>query len=131
MVYQCLADATVLLHLAFVGFVVLGGLLVLRRRRWAWLHLPAWAWGTYIEISHGLCPLTPLEKSLRASAGQAGYGGGFIEHYLLRLLYPPGLQPWQQTLLAAVLLGTNAVLYAFAFGRRAGSGDTAAMRKRA
>lgn len=88
------ADAVALLHGAFVLFVVVGGLLVWRCwPRLAWLHLPAIAWGALIEFTGGICPLTPLEQHLRQVIGQAGYAGGFIDHYLWTLLYPAGLTP--------------------------------------
>ena len=118
MSYRLAADAVVVFHLAFIVFAVLGGWLLLWQRRLAWLHLPAWAWAVWIELSHGICPLTPLEKSLRAQAGQAGYAGGFIDHYLLPVIYPPGLQPWHQLVLAAILRVMNAALYLAAYRRR-------------
>ena len=89
--YRLLADAVLIVHLAFIAFVVLGGLLVLRWPRIAWLHLPAVAWGAWIEFSGGICPLTPLEVGLRARGGEAAYSGGFIEHYVTGLIYPEGL----------------------------------------
>jgi len=87
MAFSLLAAAVVLIHGAFVLFAVLGGLLVLWRRRWAWLHLPALLWAAYIELTGGICPLTPLENRLRVLAGEAGYPGDFIGQYLLPLLY--------------------------------------------
>jgi hypothetical protein len=111
------ADAVVVFHLLFIGFAILGGWLVLVRPRWAWLHLPVWAWGVWIEVSHGICPLTPLENLLRRRAGEAGYAGGFIDHYLIPLIYPPGLQPQHQLLLGTGLLGMNLSLYAIALLR--------------
>ena len=116
------ANAVVVFHLGFILFVIFGGWLVLFRWRWAWVHVPAWAWGVWIEVSHRICPLTPLENGLRARAGEAGYGGGFIDHYLVPLIYPPGLQPRQQLYLAAGLLGMNAALYLAAFMRRRKTG---------
>ncbi len=112
------AEAVLAFHLCFIGFAVFGGWLVLWRARWAWLHLPAWAWGVWIELSHGICPLTPLENHFRRGAGEAGYSGGFIEHYLLPVVYPPGLEPADQVALAAVLLTMNLALYAAAILRR-------------
>lgn len=112
------ADAVLVLHLAFIVFVLLGGLLALRWRRAPWLHLPAAAWGGYIELSGGLCPLTPLENSLRRAAGEAGYAGSFIEHYLLPVIYPAGLTQEIQYLLAAIVLGMNALAYGWVWGRR-------------
>ncbi len=118
MLHRLAADAVLMLHLAFVVFVLLGGLLALRWRRAPWLHLPAAAWGVYIELSGGLCPLTPLENSLRRAAGEAGYDGGFIEHHLLPLIYPAGLTQEIQYLFAAIALGVNALAYAWVWGRR-------------
>ena len=86
-----LADAVLVLHLLFIGLVVFGGFLCWRWPWVAWLHAPALAWGIWIEASGGLCPLTPLEQALRTAAGEAGYRGGFIEHYLVRAIYPEGL----------------------------------------
>jgi len=107
-----LADALVLVHLAFVVFVVGGGLLVLRWPRAAWLHLPALAWGVLIELTGGICPLTPLENRLRAEAGAGTYETSFVEHYLVPILYPPGLGPRQQIGLGAGLLAWNLLVYA-------------------
>ncbi|MGB6602779.1 MAG: DUF2784 domain-containing protein [Steroidobacteraceae bacterium] len=109
--YAFLANALVVVHFAFTAFVVLGGFLTWRWRRVAFAHLPALGWGCWVEASHSVCPLTPLENHLRALGGVAGYSGGFIDHYLLRVLYPPGLTPDLQWLLAAVLLALNAVAY--------------------
>ena len=106
-----LADLVVLLHLAFILFVMLGGLLVLRRRRLMWLHLPVVAWGAAIEFVGWVCPLTPLENHLRAAAGEAGYSGGFVEHYLIPLIYPEGLTRELQWLLGALVLLVNAAVY--------------------
>lgn len=111
MPYGLLADVVLVVHLGFVLFVVLGGLLVLRWSGLAWLHVPAAAWGALIEFSGGICPLTPLEQRLRRLGGEAGYSGEFIDHYVRALLYPDGLtRPMQLWLGAAVLL-VNAILY--------------------
>ncbi|MDB5973058.1 MAG: hypothetical protein JWQ90_5508 [Hydrocarboniphaga sp.] len=107
------------LHLGFLAFVVCGGLLVAWRPRvWAWLHLPALAWGVWIVASHGLCPLTTIENSLLDAAGVAGYDGGFIDRYLVPLLYPPGLTPTVQTGLAVLLAVWNLGWYALGWRRR-------------
>ena len=106
-----LADAVVLLHLGFILFALLGAALLPRWPRLAWLHAPALAWGAWIELSGGICPLTPLENRLRHAAGEQGYDGGFIAHYLLPLIYPAGLTRETQWVLAAVLLAVNALLY--------------------
>ena len=110
--YRILADGLVILHLLFVCFVVLGGILVFFRPWIAWVHLPAALWGAAIELSGWICPLTPLENHFRRLGGQAGYGGGFIEHYMLSLLYPAGLTRKDQFVLSACVLLLNAALYA-------------------
>jgi hypothetical protein len=106
------ADALVLLHLAFIVFVVLGGLLAARRPRLSWLHLPAAAWGAWIEASGAICPLTPWENRLRQAAGESGYPGGFVEHYLIPLVYPPGLDTANQRWLALAVVLLNLAIYA-------------------
>lgn len=118
MLYRWLADAVVVVHGAFILFVVVGGLLLLRWPRLAWLHLPAVVWGVWIEFSGWICPLTPLENRLRLDAGVAGYGGGFIAHYLLPLIYPPYLNPALQYLLGAIVLLINGTLYGWLWWRR-------------
>jgi hypothetical protein len=117
MFFHLAANAVLVFHLCFIAFAVFGGWLVLWRSRWAWLHLPAWAWGIWIELSHGICPLTPLENHFRHQAGEAGYSGGFIEHYLVPLIYPPGLDPADQVALALLLLTMNLALYTVALVR--------------
>lgn len=107
----------VILHLAFVLFVVAGGLLVLRRRRWAWVHLPAAAWGAVIEWAGWICPLTPLENRLRALAGAPTYEGGFIERYVVPVLYPPGLTRGWQIALGFAVVAINAAVYTVAWCR--------------
>jgi Protein of Unknown function (DUF2784) len=109
--YRLLAGAVVVLHLGFVLFVAAGGLLAWRRRRWAWAHLPALAWGVWIELSGGICPLTPLENELRRLGGEAAYSGDFVGHYLLPVLYPEGLDRGIQAVLAAGVLALNAAVY--------------------
>jgi hypothetical protein len=111
-VLRVAADAVLVVHAAFVAWVVLGGFAVARRPRLAWLHLPAAAWGVAIELGGWTCPLTPLENALRRAAGDAGHAGGFVEHHLLGLLYPDGLTRGAQVALAAAVLAVNAVAYA-------------------
>ena len=118
MVARLLADAVLLLHLLFVAFVVAGGLLAWRWRWMPWLHLPALAWAAWIEFSGSICPLTPLENALRRAGGEAGYPGGFIEHYLLPLLYPAALTRELQWTLGAGLLLFNAAVYLLWWWRR-------------
>jgi Protein of Unknown function (DUF2784) len=119
MVNALLADAVLVLHGLFIVWVVLGGLAVIARPWLAWLHLPAVAWGVWISWSGRVCPLTPLEQSLRRAAGQAGYEGGFIEHHLTALIYPEGLGVNQQLVYGAIALGINLALYAVAIRRAA------------
>ena len=111
------ADALVIVHLAFVAFVVAGGFLAIRWPRIAWLHVPAALWGAWAEITATVCPLTPLENELRRSAGGSGYEGGFVEHYLIPLLYPAGLTPAHQRWLGVVVVAVNLVAYALAIRR--------------
>ena len=111
--YRSLADAVVLFHFAFVGFVLLGGLIVVRWRRAMWLHLPAVAWGIFIQLSHGLCPLTPLENSLRERGGGDAYAGGFVDHYIMPVLYPDGLTHDLQVAIALLIIVLNAACYGF------------------
>ncbi len=112
MIYHWLAGAVVLFHAAFVVFVIVGGFMALRWHRLVWLHLPAAAWGVLIEYGGWICPLTPLEIMLRARAGVAGYSGGFIDHYILRRLYPSGLTPQIRWTLGTLALLLNIVAYA-------------------
>jgi len=110
-----LADVLVLLHLLFVAFVMAGGFLLLRWPRLAWLHLPAAAWGAAIEFTGGICPLTPLENRLRALGGESAYSGGFVEHYLLPILYPEHLTLLVQQGLGGVVVVVNLVAYTLAY----------------
>ena len=118
MLSRVLADAVLLFHLAFVLFVVLGGLLVLRRPKLAWLHLPCAAWGVLIEFAGWICPLTPLEVSLRMRGGEAGYAGDFVGHYVTSVLYPAGLTRGAQALLGAFALLLNVAVYVRVLARR-------------
>jgi hypothetical protein len=112
------ADALVLAHLVFILFVVLGGLLVLRWPRIAWLHLPAAFWGALIELTGSIiCPLTPWENTLRQAAGDAGYSSGFIDHYVVPLVYPPGLTRNTQVWLGLAVLAVNALAYGILLAR--------------
>ena len=118
--YALLADLTVLVHAGFVLFVILGGALVLRQPRFAWLHLPAVAWGVWVELYGAVCPLTPLENAWRAQSGSVTYAGGFIEHYVTAALYPAGLSRGVQLALGLGLLALNLGLYAWAWRRHRG-----------
>lgn len=121
MIERIAADLIVLLHLAFILFVGLGALFCLCWKWMAWLHLPAAAWGAAIEFSHGICPLTPLEQRLRLAAGDAGYSGGFIDHYLLPVIYPAGLDAYVQYALGTLVVLLNLALYAWIW--RSGGGS--------
>jgi hypothetical protein len=125
-VYRLAADAVLLLHGAFILFAVLGGVFALRWRRAIWLHLPAAAWGVYVEASGTLCPLTTWENRLRLAAGDAGYEGSFVERYLLPLIYPEALTREVQWWLAGAVLVINLLVYAavFCYGRRLRRGGT-------
>lgn len=118
MAYRWLADLVLLVHFAFILFVLFGGLLVLRRPRLAWLHLPAAAWGALIEFAGWICPLTPLEVTLRRAGGEAGYRVGFIERYLTAAMYPEGLTRGTQLMLGVVVVAINAGVYWLLFRRR-------------
>lgn len=111
MPYRLAGDLVVVLHLLFILFVAGGGLLVLRRPRLALLHLPAVVWGAFIEFTGGICPLTPLENHFSRQAGGTGYGGGFIDHYLLPLIYPDGLTREIQIGLGLAVIAVNAGVY--------------------
>jgi hypothetical protein len=114
---RLLADLVVLAHCGFVLFVVFGGLLALRWPRAPWIQLPAAIWGAIIEWSGGICPLTPLENRFRRLGGGAGYGGGFVEHYLLPVLYPTGLTRSAQLFLGMAVVVANLVVYAIVLRR--------------
>jgi len=106
-----LADGLVILHLLFVVFVMAGGFLLLRWPKLAWLHLPAAAWGAWIEFTGGVCPLTPLENQLRVVGSGSAYSGGFVEHYLLPVLYPENLTLPVQQVLGGMVVAVNLVAY--------------------
>lgn len=116
--YRLAADAVLLLHAAFILFVVCGGLLVWRWPWMAWLHVPAALWGAYVELAGGSCPLTTWENAFLAKAGLAGYGGGFIEHYLLGAIYPAGLTRTLQLLLGGAVVAVNLAVYGLLLRRR-------------
>jgi hypothetical protein len=116
--YRLLADLVLVVHAAFVAFVMLGGLAVLRWPRLAWLHLPVVLWGAGIEFFGGICPLTPLENRWRQLAGDQGYAGGFVDHYIVALLYPDGLTRTIQLALGLLVLVVNVAIYAYAWRRR-------------
>ena len=116
--YALLANVVVGAHLAFVAFVALGGLLVLRWPRVAWVHLPCAAWGATVELMGWICPLTPLEQELRIRAGEGAYGTSFLEHYVIPLLYPGALTREIQIGLGLGVVALNAGMYGWAWRRR-------------
>ena len=118
MIYRLLADATVVLHLGFVLFVIGGGILVWRHPRLAWLHVPAALWGALIEFAGWVCPLTPLENWLREQGGQQAYAASFVEHYLIPVLYPESLTRVVQWVLGGLVLLVNVIFYALILRRR-------------
>jgi len=120
--YRLLADALVVVHGAFVLFVVFGGLLVLWKTRLAWVHIPAALWGAYVEFAGRICPLTPLENHFRQLAGERGYNEGFIEHYLIPLMYPEGLTRDVQLILGLVVLAINLIAYGLVLRKQFRSG---------
>ena len=114
MLYNALAKGVLVLHAAFIVFALFGGLLALRWRVLPWLHLPSVLWVILIELNGWICPLTPLENRFREAAGAQGYSGDFIEHYLLPLVYPPGLQ----ALFATIVAGVNIAVYGLLWRKR-------------
>jgi hypothetical protein len=120
MLFRLLADATLLLHLAFIVFAVAGGVLALRWPRVVWAHLPAAGWAAVVMFTGWVCPLTPLENHFRALGGQAGYDGGFIENYIASVIYPDGITRGTQALLGAAVLLLNLAVYGWLLYRRRG-----------
>ena len=116
--YALAADAVMAIHFLFIAFALLGSLLVLWRRWFLWLHLPALAWGVWIEASGRICPLTPLENHFRDLAGQTTYGEGFITHYLGPIIYPAGLTRGTQFMILGVLIAVNLIGYGLVIARR-------------
>jgi hypothetical protein len=111
--YRLLADLVVLCHLAFILFAIFGGFLVLRRRKVVWFHIPAALWAVFIEFTGGFCPLTPLENLLRIKGGGAAYTAGFIEHYLLPVIYPVALTRGIQIALGTHVIVINLLIYGY------------------
>lgn len=116
--YGNLATLVVVGHFAFIVFVMFGGLLVVRWPRTAWAHVPCFLWGGWIELTGGICPLTPLENRWRRAAGDTEYAGSFIEHYILPVMYPAGLTRTVQLLLAVGLVVLNVAVYAWVMRKR-------------
>ena len=118
MFYALLADGVLIGHFLFIVWVALGALAVNWRPALVFAHLPAIGWGVYVELSGRLCPLTPLEQQLRRAAGEQGYAGGFIDHYLVALIYPDGLTRSAQIAIGLGVLGLNIVAYTALLYRR-------------
>jgi hypothetical protein len=116
--YRIGADIIMLLHILFIFFVVFGSLLALYRKWIIWLHIPVVLWGVAIEVIGWICPLTPLENALRRAAGRDGYSGGFVEHYLISIIYPDGLTRGGQLVLAGLIIVVNILLYGIVLTRR-------------
>ncbi len=127
MIYRLLADVLVVVHFAFILFVGLGALSVYRWPRMAWAHIPCALWGAWIEITGRICPLTPLEVRFRRMGGEEGYAGGFIEHYLIPIIYPSGLTRTHQLLVGALVVTVNLGAYGFLLWRRLRSGPPPAL----
>ncbi|MDH5590529.1 MAG: DUF2784 domain-containing protein [Gemmatimonadota bacterium] len=117
MVYRILADVVLAAHVAFLLFVIGGGFLVLRWPRVVWIHAPCALWGAWVEFAQRVCPLTPLEIGLRRRAGREGYTGGFLEHYVEPIVYPPGLTHTHQVVLGIGLILLTSTLYGVAWRR--------------
>jgi Protein of Unknown function (DUF2784) len=115
--FRLLAEFIVCVHIAFIAFAVLGGLLVLRWPRIVMIHLSTFVWAAYVEFSGRICPLTPLENHFRVLAGEAGYGTGFIEHYALPLIYPSDLTRTLQVILGSAVVLVNTAIYALIMTR--------------
>ena len=113
MIYRLLADTLVLLHFGFIVFVLAGGLLLVWKRWLIWLHLPSVLWAILLEFNSWICPLTPLENHFRVLAGEGGYAGGFVEHYLIPLIYPQSLTQVTQIILGMIVLLVNVAVYVY------------------
>ncbi len=120
---QILADAVLIIHFLFIAFAVAGAFLVLRWPRLAWAHLPAAIWGAVVELTGWICPLTPLENHFLQRAGQSGYSGDFVEHYLLKVIYPDGLTARSQVALGLLVVAINLALYAVVIARWRRAGE--------
>ena len=121
--YRLAADLTLVLHLLFIIFILFGGLLCLHRIRWAWLHLPAMVWGVWVEWASWICPLTPLENHLRQAGNAEAYSGGFIDHYIVPIVYPPGLTRQTQVVLGVLILVINFAIYFQFLTRKTKAGE--------
>ena len=115
MFFALAADLLIIVHLGFIGFVILGGFMLLKWRWLIFVHLPAVLWGVLLEFQGWICPLTPLEQALRRMSGQQGYTGGFIQHYILPVIYPPALNEDIQLILGILLILINVIIYLWVF----------------
>ncbi len=115
MLYRISADLVLIIHLIFIIFVVIGGLFLLKNKKWMIIHLPAIVWAIVLEIKGWICPLTPIENWLRAKGGQEIYNQGFIDHYLIPIIYPDKLTRRFQIILACLVIVINAALYLWAY----------------
>ncbi|VAW73457.1 putative membrane protein [hydrothermal vent metagenome] len=117
MLYRILADIVLIFHMIFILFAVFGGLLILCRKWVLYIHIPAAVWGILVELMHWTCPLTSSENYLRKMAGDSGYSGDFIEHYLLAIIYPQGLTPQIQLVLGLLVLTANFIIYSLVISK--------------
>ena len=115
MFFALAADLLIIVHLGFIGFVILGGFMLLKWRWLIFVHLPAVLWGVLLEFQGWICPLTPLEQALRRMSGQQSYTGGFIQHYILPVIYPPALDLDIQLILGVLLILINVIIYLWVF----------------
>jgi hypothetical protein len=130
MLYKLSADFVVLFHFAFILFVLFGGFLVLKRRRIAWVHVPCFAWGALVELFGWWCPITPLENWLRVESGRAGYQTGFIEHYIMPIVYPVDLTRELQMVLGGAVVLLNGAIYGAILARSSGRRKALSARER-
>jgi len=121
--HRIAADAVLLAHFLFAAFAVFGGILVASDFKWAWPHIPVVLWSSLVNLKGWTCPLTPLEQRLRQLSGQAGYSGGFIEHYVGRMVYPGGMPRRMELLAGVTVLAGNAVVYAALISMRFPGGE--------
>ncbi|TAJ09414.1 DUF2784 domain-containing protein [Marinilabiliaceae bacterium JC017] len=111
MIFQILADLTIIIHGLFILFILFGALLAFRWKRIIWFHLPLAIWGAMVEYFHWICPLTPLENHFRRLSGEAGYEGDFIEQYLIPVIYPENLTPQFQIIFGSIVVVINLIIY--------------------
>ena len=110
-VFEIFATLALLLHFSFILFVIFGAILILKFKKVIYVHIPAVAWGAYIELSHSICPLTHLENYFLKKAGKDQYSVDFIENYIFKIIYPPALNYEIQTYLGVILIFVNLLIY--------------------